>query len=315
MTDKSNKKISEKAQRFIDCLLPGILQHDAVPEIKIPRYGAKSEVLLLHYQNKPGVALRVFSDKGRFARYAAAMQFCNGKGLPFPGLLHLTKNPLEAWRYGGRYAVEVLIAGETLMDVEWDESVRDAVLQSVVTMHNCTSSRWGRLHRLRSDSYLQYFKKHVDKLLDNLRLVPDSLLSEQAQLDLGKAVQELMASCEQSHSFSLVHHHLAPDDIIMSRDGAVILDNESLQFGVFVQDLEETLNFLSGGDQALREQLLGRYLELQTHSTIADYAEFSRPYIVEYHLKRLRRLLRKKSPDANRLSKELKTLQLYVEGG
>lgn len=295
MASSKSSDSDDLLRRYAERRLPRLLGEGALAEFARPEFGAKSELALLTFASGRRVALRAFGRRGAFRRFAAALGFCQGRALPVPRLL-ACDGWLARWRYGRWFCVEEFVEGELFICGAKGAREIEAVVQAVAALHGETNDRWGRPGRLRKGGFRAHFHERTGRLLKAVGQSPQWAPAA-ATAAWAEWLRGRVAELEEPALFSLVHHHLAADDIMVAPDGsaATLLDNGALQFDCFVHDVEDLVSFLGRETSLTREELVALYLRYQTHlPPETDYEFVARPFRVEYELKRLRRLLRNK---------------------
>ncbi|HUT24755.1 MAG TPA: hypothetical protein VM492_10465 [Sumerlaeia bacterium] len=284
---------------------------------------------ILTFRSGRRVVLRGFGDPAKSLRYTSAMDYCRGKTLPVPSLLATDTGWRTRLRFGQGFCIEEFIEGAVYAHTDRTPAQAEAVVRAVASIHSETAPYWGPIRRgsmqIRNPrSYREYLRKHVGRLIRDIAkqgglsadpvaagepaAVGDGQNGERAPLasfvslaeleGWGRWFEERIHAMEEPGAFNLAHHHLAADDVMIAPDNATatLLDNGSLQFGNFVQDVEDALAFLAPHAPEWRARLLTLYMERQTHLPAdADYDAASEVFRAERHLKRLRRSARRRS--------------------
>ena len=273
-----------------------LVDEKGVLEVETPCFGEKSETAILTFSSGARGVLRAFADRAKFRRYAGAMLFCEDKTLPVPSLWLIDKSWSTRLQFRRWFCLEHFVEGEVFHVCGRSPRQVESVVKAVAQLHNVRSKHWGLIHRLKRSPYRQYFRERVEKILARLSTLPSPIEPDEiTKWKIWFASQ--IDSLEEPGSYSLVHHHLGPDDILVSPDGghATILDNGSLKFDNFIQDVEDMLSFLATNEQTRRE-IIDRYMLHQNHlPPDSEYEKNSLPYRTEYHLKRLWRFLKNKA--------------------
>ena len=282
-------------RRYAENRLPRRFKETGLADFELPVHGKKSEVALLTFNSGKRAVLRAFDSRSKFITYVAAMRFGNRRKLPIPQLILTDQNPLSRLRFGRWFAVEELVAGEPLIDSQKSAAQLKAAVQAVADLHSETSTQWGRVRRLKRKPFLPHFQRRADTTLDELALDPQGPGEDEISA-WRQWFHAKIATMSEPPTFSFVHHHLAADDILVSANGeqATILDNATLRFDCFVQDVEDLADSFEKIGAAKRPEVIALYLQCQTHLPAnVPYEITSLLYRVERRLKRLRRILRR----------------------
>lgn len=298
---ETKKTIPDSIKRYIDNQIRLEFKQNEPPEIKFPKHGSNSELYFLFFGSTTKLILRCFKEKKEFKKYYSVMNYFSGKMLPIPDLIDHDGDLLTKLIYKRYFCIEEFIDGKLLIDTQIDEDIENLLLSSLAAMHNYTSDKWGEIGSLKQ-------KGHREKLLERVNKKLSEIPEGNEFVKIGEKdnwkqwFEQKWQNVPKITKYSLIHRHLAPDDIMIS-DGntkAVFLDNISLQFGHFAYDLEDVLEFTAGDSEEKRQVVISKYMSLQNHvSKEFDYKKIEPFFRADYHLKKLRTGIKKynKTPE------------------
>ncbi|MBI5154855.1 hypothetical protein HZA57_06430 [Candidatus Poribacteria bacterium] len=274
-------------------LFPGA----AEPSIEVPSHGRNSEIYIVHYPDGRGAVLRAYSDRKEFAAYRRALAYCAGRALPLPALLRADGGLLSRRKWGRSICIEQWVRGALLAECAIGQYERQAVLQSLAALHDVTSRKWGHLDRPRGTSYQ---RKLIGRARNMIAEIPADAPEITPPMRAAWAAWFADHCPPEPGCFSLIHQHLAPDDILAEADSgrAIFLDNGGLQFGHFAQDLEDVLAFLADSEDD-RGQIAAEYAGMRKNPPGIAASEAGPYFRAEYHLKKLRSALKKQRKRAD----------------
>lgn len=292
------ERVSGDVLQYILSRVGPLMGEGAEPALERPRYGSNSDVHLVRWPSGQGVVLRAFEDPAQYRRYCRSMRFANERRAPVPRLLRADGGMLRRLRHRRCYCVEEMIDGELAIHTGLDDAVMGRILQAVADLHDITSPRWGHLDHPRGGSYAEELARRAERLLNGMPADAEAI--EPGEVERWRVrMQALAARIPQLKAWSLVHRHLAPDDIMMpGGDGrAVLLDNIGLRIGHWAQDLEDVLEFAAGEDESRRRELASEYFRRRRIiEPEPRYEEMALFFRAEYHLRKLRSALQKGGP-------------------
>lgn len=288
----------QRARSYVARHVVPLMAATSQPEIGHPRYGSTSEVYLLHWPDGTAAVLRVFESIREFRLYERAMRHALDRGAPVPALLLADARWTTRLRWRRAFAVEQFIDGQLAIEHQPLEPHHvDRILDALAALHDITTPQWGHLDNLHAGPY-------NDEVWDHTRSILDGIPTDSPGLRPGEAVQwsaamrTLWAQLPAPTAYSLIHRHLAADDIMLPADGtrAILLDNMKLRYGHWAYDLEDVLDFLAGDDDGRREELVAAYLARRTATPPGTDYRLEAPYFrADWHLKKLRSALRSRS--------------------
>ncbi|MDK2972655.1 MAG: hypothetical protein PWP23_2410 [Candidatus Sumerlaeota bacterium] len=289
-----------------------LLGESGVPQFALPTRGNNSEVYLLSYPSGTGAVLRAFTDRHEYRRYRRAMSWASRHDAPVPRLLGCWGSPACIRRWGRLFCLEEFVDGPLAEECDLgDPAVQGAILDAAARLHDKIVPADGVWTRLRYHPPRQPYL--LARALKYLAEIPPSspVFSPAERQHIECRLAESAAAIPRQKVFSLVHHHLAADDIALWRDGrgAVVLDNGGLRFGHWGHDLEDVLAFLDGNDVEQRRRLIALYLERRTTLPASfPYEPMETFFQADRHLKKLRSWVRKLGPDPGApLSEQVET--------
>ncbi|MCB2155209.1 aminoglycoside phosphotransferase family protein [bacterium] len=287
--------VTPEAQRYIDQRLPALVGDTGAPEVVIPATGVNSECYILRYPLGGHYVLRVFERPRLHSAYRTVMLLAARHELPMPRMVASEQGLLIRMRYSRTFLLEEFVTGELLMEAGVSDKTMAPVLDSLARMHDVRVQRWGYPKNLKTGSYRNQCLGRVERILAGIPADSEILQPGEADKWAG-FVRVQWRNLPEPEDFCPVHHHLAPDDIMISLDQqrAMFLDNGALRFGHFAHDLEDVLAWGMEDGKLEREALKGEYFKRRkTLPAGYDYTPIEPFFHAEHCLKKVRSALRK----------------------
>lgn len=200
--------------------------------------GSKSLVYFLRCDGSCRAVIYLYDDPREWKENCAALRLGKTHNLPMPRLIHARKPPPWRWSNGFPALATDFAEGGTLNHIEWTPPRVELLATTLKRLHALESPKWGPPGRPGGGPYRDSLRKSVTSRLRKIRRSP----SAPPPCDIN-AIEAFFdrefSRLPEPRTFQLCHHHLAPDDLILSTDESrmTILDCATIEYSRAARDL------------------------------------------------------------------------------
>ena len=261
--------------------------------------GTASRASKVIIEGAPTVLLRLFEDRGRALRSAAALRHLEDLGLPAPRLVHADTGLLNRLRRRFPlpcYATaETWIEGIRAVDTPDERGTALGIAALLARFHAFTRPRWGRPDRLPDPrSYAPAVLALAQSMIRRLRV--RGILSPEEAVETSSRFAAWRTRLEEIGTFHLVLNDANRRNFILAPDGGIVaIDVQRISYEPCSEEIANALYHFCRHDDRLASLFVAAYLERASLSSRETWGRTA-PFFTA--LNTLKRIHRRTGPEA-----------------